>query len=255
MSDRRVRGCVGMLGLLWSVAAAPSWAEPVAGSPDEPEPKRWEARFALGGSLRAGDESRYSGNADGMLKRLWEQDTVTWRAVGDYGKTGGERDAENFGSSLDWRHDFQSRFFWLSTASADHDAVQGRNLRLQFNTGPGYRIWEASEKRFFDVSAGAGYRHERFRGDEPNNDLADLRVGYEYQDLIGEVLEVVHRTDFYAPANDIDDYLAKSELTLSVPLVGGLHFRNNARYEYVNQPAEGNEESNFWLTIGLEYRL
>ena len=96
---------------------------------------------------------------------------------------------------------------------------------------------------------------EQFRGGEPDNNLVDLRAGYEYRDVIGEVLEIVHKTDLFAPVNDTENFLAKSEITLSVPLVGGLHFRNHARYEYVNQPADGSESSNFWLTIGLEYRL
>lgn len=254
MSSRWIAACAGIVAVCIAMGARSALAQEAAGAPD-PEPDPWEARVALGGSLRAGDESRYSGNADGMLLRRFDVDTWTWTAVGDYGKTGGERDAENFGTNLEWRHAFNGRFFWLSNAGADHDAVQGRNLRLLVNTGPGYRIWEASEKRFFDVSTGVGYRHERFRGDEFDNNLIEGRAGYEYRDIIGETLEIVHQTDVFAPANEIEAFLAKSELTLSVPLVGGLHFRNNARYEYVNQPADDNEESNFWLTIGLEYRL
>jgi hypothetical protein len=245
---------VAGIGALAVVVFSPPAGAQDADPPDDP-PKLWEARIALGGSLRSGDENRYSGNADGMLERKFDVDTLTWTAFGNYGKTGGERDVEDFGTQLDWRHDFTERFFWLSSASADHDAVQDRNLRFQASSGPGYRIWEASEKEFFDIFSGVGYRHERFRGDEPNNDLIDLKAGYEYQDMIGEVLEIVHKSEVFAPVNEIENFLAQSELTLSVPLVGGLHFRNNARYEYVNDPADDKENSNFWLTIGLEYRL
>ncbi|MGH0030153.1 MAG: DUF481 domain-containing protein [Myxococcota bacterium] len=256
MRTRRVRACVGAVATLWlgfAVPASAQDADPAADPPPDP-PKRWEGSLALGGSLRAGDESRYGGNAEGMLKRLWERDTLTWTAFGNYGKTGGDEDANDFGSKLEQRHAFNGRFFWLTSAAADHDAIQARNLRFQTYTGPGYRIWEASDARYLDASVGLGYRHERFRN-APNNDLLDARSGYEYKDLIGEVLEVVHRTDVFTPLNDIDDFLAKSELVLSVPLFSGLHFRNHARYEYVNKPADGKEESNFWLTIGLEYRF
>jgi putative salt-induced outer membrane protein YdiY len=249
-----MRMCVGIVSLGLVLVAAPAASEDAADPPADP-PKKWEASIALGGSLRSGDENRYSGNADGMLKRLWDADTLTWTAFGDYGKTGGDRDVEDFGTGLDWRHAFNGRFFWLSTVSADHDAVQGRNLRLQASTGPGYRLWRASEDRYFDVSTGLGYRHEEFRRDEPDNDLFDWRVGYEYKDKIGEIVEILHKTNVFTPLNDIENFLAQSELTLSVPLVYGIHFRNSARYEYVNEPADDKENSNFWLTIGLEYRL
>jgi len=251
-SCKRLIAAIGTLAFVG--IATPAASQDAADPPADP-PKKWEASVALGGSLRSGDENRYSGDADGMLKRLWDRDTLTWTAFGNYGKTGGERDVEDFGTGLGWRRQFHNRFFWLSTVSAGHDAVQGRNLRLQASTGPGYRIWEASKDRYFDASTGLGYRHEQFRGDEPDNDLFDWRVGYEYKDKIGEVVELLHKTDVFTPLNEIENFLAKSELTLAVPLVGGLHLRNSARYEYVNEPADDKENSNFWLTIGLEYRL
>lgn len=237
--------------LLLASAPAPGWCQAATPAPTP----AWEGRFALGGSVRGGDQSRYAGNADLNLKRSWSRDSLAFRALADYGKTGGDRDSENYGAKLSWRRDVRERFFWHASTGIDADAVQGRNVRVTADTGPGYRLWEAAEKRFFDVQSGLGYRHEQFRRGEPENNLVDLRAGYEYQDLIGEVLELVHKTDVFAPMNDFENFLAKAEITLSVPLVGGLHFRNHARYEYVNEPAGGRESSNFWLTIGLEYRL
>ena len=248
--------------MLVALVALPAMSQDAAEAPasaadaNPPPPKRWEASLALGGSLRSGDENRYSGNANGMLKRLWDRDTATWTAFGDYGKTGGKADVNDFGTGLEWRHQFSGRLFWLSNFGADHDAIQARNVRIAVYTGPGYRIWEAdAEKRYFDVNSGLGYRHESFAGDTPDNDLFDLRTGYEYKDVIGKVLEIEQKTNLYTPLNEIRNFLAHAELTLSVPLVGSLYFRNSARYEFVNEPADGKEHSNFWLTIGLEYKL
>jgi hypothetical protein len=44
-----------------------------------------------------------------------------------------------------------------------------------------------------DVAAGFGYRHERFRGDDPNDDLLDMIAGYDYQQTIGEAAEISTR--------------------------------------------------------------
>jgi len=239
---------IGVLGAL----ALPAAAEDPA--PAEPE-KPWEFKIAAGISLREGDESKFNGNGDLLYKYGFTKDTLTFRALGDYGESDGDRDTENYGANLKWRHDFDGRFFWLSNTGADSDQIQGRNLRVIVNSGPGYRIWQDGDANFFDVATGLGYRHERFRGDDPNNDLLDMVAGYDYQQIFGEAVEIVHATDFYAPVNEIEAYLVKSEITLSVPLFAGLHFRNNARYEYVHQPADDRKESNFWLTMGLEYRL
>jgi putative salt-induced outer membrane protein len=234
---------------------------PTAAAAEEPEPpaeadkKPWEFKVAAGISLREGDESKFNGNADTLFKYGWTRDTLTFRALGDYGESDGDRDTENYGANLEWRRDLAGRFFWLSNAGADSDQIQGRNLRVTVNTGPGYRVWQGEENEFFDVATGLGYRHERFRGDDPDNDLLDMIASYDYQQTLGEAVEIIHATDFYAPVNEIENYLVKSEVTLSVPLFSGLHFRNNARYEYVHEPAEDRKSSNFWLTMGLEYRL
>jgi putative salt-induced outer membrane protein YdiY len=251
--DRR---CDSLRCLFFAVLAV--WCAPAAAHDVEEEPEAplvWEFDLAAGGTLRSGDENRYAGNADVRARRFWSADTVTFRALGFYGKTGGEVDTNNAGAFLDWRHALGDRFFWLSQSSAETDPVQDRNLRVTVSTGPGYRMWEQSETEFFDIASGLGYRYETFRGDEGDNNLLDARAGYVYQDKLGEALDVIHFSDVYAPVYDIENFLFRSELTLSVPLFGGIHWRNNVRYEYVNEPAEGRKNSNVWLTFGVQYHF
>lgn len=243
-------------GVIVLVALA-SWAFPSAGLAEEEEEEtpKWEARAAAGFALRGGDTNQFSLSGDTRVRRNFTDDSLTFRGLADWGKTGGTVDSENYGGFLDWRHDFTSRFFWLSTTGVSADPVQDRNIRIQASSGPGYRLWQESDKEFFDVSSGVGYRHEQFRKGKDDNNFVDLVGGYDYHDMIGEALEVVHTTRLAMPANETKSWLATSELTLSIPLVGSIHFRNNARYEYVNDPADDSKKSNYWLTIGLEYRL
>lgn len=232
--------------------AAPAWSHEEPAPEEDPRP--WDFSAAVGISLRDGDQSKFNGNADIQYSYSFPVDTFGFRALGDYGESDGDRDTENYFAGIDWRHDFTERFFWQSIISGDSDQIQGRNFRFQTITGPGYRVW-AQDTQFLDLAAGVGYRHERFREPTPNNDLVDATAGWDYYAIFGEVLELSQTTDFYAPVNDIENFLAKAEATLSVPVFEGLHFRNNARYEFVNQPAEGRKSSNVWLTMGLEYRL
>ena len=244
------------IGLLVAIVSAPAAGEEAAVAGEE-EPKAWDARIAAGLSLREGDESNFTANGDVMVGRRWTADTLTFRGLADYGKSGGDTLAENYGATLTWRRDLTERFFWRTVGGLDSDQVQGRSLRATIGTGPGYRIWEASENEFLDFWGSLGYRYERFRSHSrtPDNNLVDLGLGYDYHDVWKDVVEIVHSTGVFTPLNDAENFLARTEATLSVPLFSGLHFRTNTRYEYVNEPAAGAKSSNWWFSLGLEYRL
>jgi len=243
-------------GIIWTAVLIGLWAVPTTGFADEKEGKPpWEARVAAGFALRGGDTNQFSLNGDTRVRRNFEVDSLTLRGLADWGKTGGSVDSENYGGFLDWRHDFTPRFFWLSSTGVSADPVQDRNIRVEVSSGPGYRLWQESENEFFDVNSGLGYRHEQFRKGKGDNDFVEMTGGYDYHDMIGDKLEVEHSTNLRAPLNEIEGFIANSEITLSIPLVGSLHFRNNARYEFVYDPADDSKKSNYWLTIGLEYRL
>ena len=257
MTKRNRAWAIGVMVALSLGLSTSALAEDPPPADDAPE-KPWEFKVAAGLALRDGDQSRFTGNADLLYQYAFTQDTWTLRGLAFYGESDGDRDTENYFGNLAWKHAFTDRFFWLTNAGVDSDQIQGRNIRFAGNSGPGYRIWQGEEDEYFDIASGIGYRHERLRedgGGRVKNDLVDAVASYHFQNTFGEALEIIHNTDLYAPVNDIEDFLARSELTLSVPIFSGLHFRNNARYEYVNDPADGRNSSNFWLTIGLEYRL
>lgn len=229
-------------------------ADAAAEAPPDP-PKLWEAKAALAVSWRSGDENKTAANADLEIARKWEVDKLTFRALGDYGKSGGVEDTKNASASLTHRHDFTDRLFSQARVYADTDPVQDRELRFTVDAGPGYRVWQvAGEKEYFDVMAGLGFRADRYKPPTPDRDLFDARASYKYEDTIGEVLEVVHTTEILAPVNLIENYLVKTELILAVPIVKSFFLRNNVRVEYDHRPAEGRKQINSWLTLGLEYR-
>lgn len=244
--------CPGVCVLLWLWAAAAA-AQDAPAKPDEPK-NPWGVKAALSGSLRAGDEDKGSANADLEVGYTFNSDSLTFRALGDYGVSKGTEDTKDASGTLTWRHDFTHRFFATAKLYADTDPIQDRELRFIVDAGPGYRIWEQSKKEFFEVSSGVGYRADRFKAPTPDDDFLDLRASYRYQDKIGDALEVTHHTDFSFPANQVEDFLVKSELTLAVPLFKGFFLRNNVRVEYDNRPALDKKSTNLWLTLGLEYR-
>jgi putative salt-induced outer membrane protein YdiY len=251
VGGRRRLVCTG-IALVWLGATAVA-AQDAPAQTDAPT-NPWGVKAALSGSLRTGDEDKGAANGDVEVGYKFNSDSLTFRALGDYGVSNGSEDTKDASGSLTLRHDFTHRFFGTAKVYADTDPIQNRELRFIVDAGPGYRIWEQNDKEFFEVSSGVGYRADRFKAPTPDDDFLDLRASYRYHDKIGDALEISHATDFSFPANQVEDFLVKSELTLSVPLLKGFFLRNNLRLEYDNRPALDKKSTNLWLTLGLEYR-
>lgn len=250
------------------LAASASAHDPDAPEEPPPPPSPWEVAVALGGSLRGGDVSRFAANGDASVSYYWATDRLTGRVLADYGETTNQVvnvagflvdqkvvDTQNYGGSLLWRHDFTERFFNEARTTADSDPIQSRDVRVTADITPGYRVWMRSEKEYFDVKAGPSYRFERFNDGSPDNQFFEGRAAYQFEGRIGEALEIQHQTEILVPFSEVEAYLLRSELTLSVPLVYGFYLRTNGRIENLGRPAVGRKDTNYWITFGLEYRF
>ncbi|MEE8582043.1 MAG: DUF481 domain-containing protein [Myxococcota bacterium] len=220
----------------------------------EPE-SRWSGELVIGASLASGDVDVFTGHLKAGAERKWTADTLRLGWNGIYGITDGEQNANAQAATADWRHFFSERIFSYVDAEVGRDTIQQINWRFIGNTGPGWRAWEAGEKRHLDLELGIGYRHEEYRGVTPTRDDANVRFAFEHLNRVGEVLEVAHTGEFLLPVNDPEGFLARTELVLAVPLGASWHFRNGVALEYANEPAVGNEEVNIKASAGLEYRF
>jgi putative salt-induced outer membrane protein YdiY len=248
------RGLLAVLSLLW--LCLPAYAQE-----GEADGKKWTGSVNFGATLTTGTTDSFSGNAQADAERAWESDTLKFGLDAIYGRADGEDNANNQAVTTNWRHDFTERLFSYAEVELGRDTIQLIQWQLITSAGPGWRAWQAGEKRYLDLEVGVGYRHQEFldpgrpNTKEPNRNEVLTRAAFEHTNMIGESFEIKWTGEFLLPGNDTKAFFARSELMGSVPLVAGWFFRTSFGVEYQNEPAEGAEEVNTTLATGLEYRF
>jgi putative salt-induced outer membrane protein len=216
----------------------------------------WTGGISLGASLTTGETDSFAGNAQAKTQRELDGDRFRFGLEAFYGKSDGEVDAnaqKATGSHRRWLGAEGSRtWYWDTGAEIGRDTIQDINWRALANTGPGRRLWQAGEKRYFDLEAGLGYRHEEYRGDTDTRDDVNARVASEYSEKLGS-LEILHTLELLEPMNDPKGFLGRTDLKLSLPIIGSWKFSLRVNLEYQNDPADDAEKVNTKSSVGLEY--
>lgn len=266
----RSRTCSQLLAL---AALALALAPLQATGADEEAADGWSGSLNLGGSLTTGNTDSFSGSLEATATRQWEVDSITGTAKGIYGYSDGAENANAQSLVGRYRRDWTNRFYSYVEAEGGRDTIQLIRWRALVSAGPGYRIWEAGEKRHLEAELGAGYRHEAYlretdgrpnpppRSDrQETRDDANARAAWEYLDVWGDALEVKHDFEILLPVNDPAGFLFRTGVVFAVPVADAWFFRTAFDLQYLNAPAkdqDGNDLKKFdtKTTVGLEYRF
>jgi len=254
-----------MLALLLSLACLPLSAAA------EDEPKKvetgWSGSAALGITLTSGTTDSFGGSVDLLAKRLWERQRLRFEGIGVLNIADGERTANNQSLSAEYRHNVDTYWFVFTGHEVGRDTVQLIKWRYFGQAGPGVRLWEVDPKeRYFDTKLGIGYLHTEFlreidgdpaTDDEAENDRDQVTgtVSFEHANRIGELLDLLHTGEILVPFNAPDEFLARTKITASLPILSGWNFRNSLAVEYQNEPAAEADNTNLTYTAGLEYKF
>lgn len=246
----RVSGLHALLACAAALVAAGASAEEAA------EDEGWTGSVVVGATLTTGETDSFAGSALAKTERELEIDRIRFGLEGYYGTTDGDVDAnaqKATGSHRRWLGAGGAKtWYWETGAELGRDTIQDINWRALANTGPGRRVWQAGEKRYLDLEAGLGYRHEEYRGDTETRDDVNARVASEYSEKLGN-LEILHTLELLEPLNDPKGFLGRTDLKLSLPIVGAWKFSARFNLEYQNDPADEAEKVNTKSSLGLEY--
>jgi len=151
---------------------------------------------------------------------------------------------------LKGEYDLTERLLLLSSFDAEYDEIERLSYRLVPKLGLGYRIYK-SETAFFQVESAPAYVLERFFGGD-KNDFFGISFGAETGVKLPYSAALTGRVD-YLPAIDdwANDYLIRSELAVTMPIVGMLNFRAALADQYDSTPATGNDRNELQTTVGL----
>jgi hypothetical protein len=155
---------------------------------------------------------------------------------------------------------------WYSYASSRfaHDNQLHLSLRAEPRAGAGYYFIK-SKTRNFSTDVGIAWIYEDFFGDEGtfpnevrrgNDDYWSVAFGAQADAVLAFGTLWRARAEYLPAVDDWqDNYLARAETSLDVPMLEWLAFRLAFGDEYDNTPAPGAQRNKFTSTAGLSIRF
>jgi len=153
---------------------------------------------------------------------------------------------------------------WYSYVSTrfTHDNQQHLSLRAEPRGGAGY-YFVKSKTANFSTDVGLAWIYENYFGDEfdpdtgadpdrGSNDFWSVAFGAQADAVLAYGTLWRARAEYLPAVDDWqDDYLARAETSLDVPMVEWLAFKIAFADEYDNTPAPGSKHNKFVTTAGI----
>lgn len=151
---------------------------------------------------------------------------------------------------LKGEYDLTDWLLAISSFDAEYDEIERLSYRFIPKLGLGYRLLK-TDKAFFQLETAPAYVRERFFGDV-NNEFFAVSFGAEgeyklpYSAVLGAKAE-------YLPAVDdwVGDYLLRSEVSLTMPVIGFVNLKAALADQYDSTPAAGTKYNELQTSIGL----
>ncbi|HVN86621.1 MAG TPA: DUF481 domain-containing protein [Candidatus Binatia bacterium] len=152
-------------------------------------------------------------------------------------------------------YNFTPRVYGFASGDTTYDGIQRLSIRGVPKLGLGYVFWEQkldeTRRNFLQGEVGPSWVYEKYFGGS-DRDYYAVAFGA----LAGYYLPYSAHLDWrldYLPAVDnfTTDYLLRTEIGLTVPLIDPVSAKFSLRDEYNNQPAPDAERNNLFLTFGI----
>lgn len=227
---------------------SPSGARELKPAKSKRPDRAWHGEVELGAT-------GYRGNTDSdllMLKLKNERKTEvskwTLGARGYFGNSEGERNRENAGVDVNYRHDLPGRLYYAAEARYYYDALADLDYQATALLSLGYDLLE-SDDTLLAVEAGPAYIVEKKGGDIKEFVAARLAVSVDH--LINERVLLWERIEYLPALNDTTFYLVLAEVGVESSLTTLLRFRTAVQLRYDSAPAEDKEEADLFMTASL----
>jgi hypothetical protein len=167
-----------------------------------------------------------------------------------YGQQGNKHTNNDFSYSLDFNlYKTIPRFYYWGLATYDKSYSLRINNRIQAGLGIAYSFID-KETAFFNISDGILYEASNLKNnDSTKNTYQTLRnsLRIRYRVLLSHII-LLDGTHFWQPSfYEINDYVLKSNIALSVKLKKWLNITTAATYNRLNRT----QRENLLITFGL----
>lgn len=161
-------------------------------------------------------------------------------------------------------YDLTDHWYTYASSRFTHDQQLHLSLRAEPRAGAGYYFIK-SKTRNFSTDVGVAWIYEDFFGDEGtlpneqsrgNDNYWSIAFGAQGDAVLAYGAILRGRAEYLPAVDDWkDNYLARAETSLDVPMVDWLAFRLAFGDEYDNTPAPGAQRNKFYSTAGFSVRF
>ncbi|SDW17377.1 DUF481 domain-containing protein [Marinobacter mobilis] len=220
------------------------------------ETPEWQGEVELGLLITTGNTEETNVNS----RLAFQQEIVRWRNSGEfsslYSEADGATSAEKYRAFLESDFKFNDRQYWFLRGAYEDDRFSGYDFESSITTGYGHRVWQGGERSFLDLSAGAGYRYNRF--DEPdenghrkeNESIARLAGQFDY-----ELSETALFRQKLSSEIGLEDghTISESETSLQATVVDSLSMKVSYRVKHLSDPPAASERTDTETALTLLY--
>lgn len=210
--------------------------------------RRWHGEAEVGAT-------GYRGNTDSDLvtlrlksERTTTNSELTLAAQGHLGSNEGERNQENAGANLAYRHDLRERFYGAGELRYYYDALADLDYQTMILLSMGYDLMKDEDTKF-TLEAGPAYIMEKKGGARDEFVAARLAASVEHR--IDQRVLLWEQAEYLPALNDPSVYLVLAEVGVESLLSSWLSFRTTVQLRYDSHPADDKEEADLFMTAAL----
>lgn len=217
---------------------------------DSAPPRPWKLQTDFGFVNTAGNTSTTTLNAGETFSYTTGPWTFAQLFAVVYGKTDGETSAENYAANLRGDYAISKNFGLYGLGKWDRDEFAGISRR--FEEGGGVTFTPiAQERTTLSFEAGVSANQQRST-DDVSESFASGRGALLFKQMFATTAYFQQTAEVLPNLKTSEDYRVNSETALVAPLSKSIAFKASYVIKFDNDPEPGFEETDRFLTSGLQ---
>ncbi|MGB3095590.1 MAG: DUF481 domain-containing protein [Candidatus Deferrimicrobiaceae bacterium] len=173
----------------------------------------------------------------------------TWKLGALYGKSDGEKNAENYGTEIRIDHSHTERLYSFGYGGWFQDKFAGFDSRYYIGSGGGYKL-VTGPKHFLLGEAGLTYNREEYT-DDTSNDFFGGRLYGKYEYHFNEKNRFTQKLEWLPNFNEFDNWKLNSETALLAALNSRFSLKVSYLVNYNNNPIGNLKKTDTILGVAL----
>lgn len=221
-----------------------------------PKTNRWETTAAAGMTLTSGNSDTVLATVSLDSKYKEGSDETLLGASAGYGSNQGEKSADFAKAFGQYNHLITERTYFGLRIDANHDGLADLAYRVSITPLLGYYLVK-NDKTSLSVDVGPSLIIERYEGPNTTTDTyLGIRFGEKLEHKLSDTTKVWQSLEYVPKVNEwTDKYTITAEVGISAAITKQWSLRVVAQDIYDNDPAPGNENNDFRLLAGTEYKF